>query len=201
MKTGRIGYIDARRIAGFTFPANATPGDGQIVDITDPSLGATGNVKGSELKFRPTGDKTGAPYVVARQITLYPQGDANWLSAHRIDVETPIGAPVMNTLWASDIYMHALAGALVDEYCGQSIGMNYTNAVQANGIACFQRFYTHGYVAMPYALYLAGAQATALFRLAQAMPPWISGAVGGDQLEKIQVNVAGNVRYIPLHTA
>ncbi|GAJ06028.1 unnamed protein product, partial [marine sediment metagenome] len=124
----RIGFIDGRRIAGWSFPANATPGNGQVVDITDNSLGEVGNVQGRCLKFRAKGAKTGTPFVHADKIELYPEGNTLWLAGHGIHVETPVGSPVMDSLWAQDIYMDRLGTADVAEYCGISIGMNATNA-------------------------------------------------------------------------
>ena len=197
----RTGFIDGRRVAGWRLQATAAPGIGQIVDVTDPSVGATGDVTGSVFRFRPTGNKTGTPMVTGRQIELYPQGNALWLSAHGIYVALPVGAPVMNTLWGQDVYMERLGGALVDEYCGISIGMDYTNAVQAGGFGTFLRLYTHGPTALPTCLRLAGAQSTVLFTLAQAMLPWVTGAVGGAQSAKIAVDIAGTTMYIPLNTA
>lgn len=200
MKPGRIGYIDARRIAGFTFPANATPGDGQVVDITDPSAGAVGNVTGQLLKFRPTGAKTGNPYVTARQIELYPQGDSGYLAAHGIYVETPVGSPNLNTLWGQDIYMCRLGTCVVSEFCGISIGMDNTNNPVSR--AAFLRCYSHGSSPMQDFAYLPAALGiTNLFRFEHQVIPLIAAAVGGVQALKIRVDVAGTPYYIPMHTA
>lgn len=201
MKTGRIGYIDARRIAGFTLPANATPGDGQVVDITDPSLGATPSIVGQMMKFRPTGDKVGNVYVTGRQIELYPQGNCGWLAAHGIYVAMPVGTPIMHTLWGQDIYMERLgAGNAIGEYCGVSIGMDNTNTPISR--AAFLRCYSHGSNPMQDFAYLPAALGiTNLFRFEHQVIPLIAAAVGGSQPLKIRVDVGGVPYYLPLHTA
>lgn len=198
----RIGFIDGRRIAGWSFPANATPGNGQVVDVTDPSVGAVGDIAAQILRYRPTGDKTGNTYSIARSINVYPEGDTYILEGLSIYYDNPVGSGTFGIWWGLDIYMQAIGAlAAVGYMNGITIGMNYTNAT-ANPVATsFIRAYTHGAVAMPSFVNIGGSGMTNLIEFMRSVAPFLNGAVGAGQTAKIKVhcNDTGQDWYIPLY--
>lgn len=199
----RIGFIDGRRIAGWNFPATATPGNGQVVDVTDPSEGATGSVVAQTLKYRPTGDKTGSDYSIGKRIDVYPQGDLFILEGLQIHFHDPIGAGTFERWWAFDIYLDAIGAlATVREISAITVGMNYTNPTVLPHSA-FLRLYTHGAVPVPAAIRIAGSGVDSLFYFQRSVTPIAVGAVGGAQNRKIRVHIADVPAdyFIPLHTA
>ena len=196
----RIGFIDGRRVAGWHFPATATPGNGQVVDVTDPSVGAS-SVAAQTLRYRPTGNKTGNIYSVAKSIDVYPQGNTYILEGLSIYFDNPVGAGVFGKWWALDIYMQAIgAAATVSELAGITIGMNYTNPSTAVNSA-FLRLYTHGAVPMPAAIRIAGSAVDALVFFQRCVTPVLNAPVGAVNSKKIRVRFGdGGDFFIPLYT-
>lgn len=200
----RIGFIDGRRIAGWRFQASATPGVGQIEDVTDPGVGATGSVTAKTLRYRPTGNKTGNIYSVARAIEVYPEGDTYILEGLSIYYDNPIGAGTFGIWWGLDIYMQAIGAlAAVGYMNGITIGMNYTNATLNPVATSFIRAYTHGAVAMPSLINIGGSGMTNLVEFMRSVAPFLNGAVGVGQTARIRVhcNDTGQDWDIPLYQA
>jgi len=198
----RIGFIDGRRVAGWHFPATAVPGNGQVVDVTDPSAGATGDVAAQTLRYRPTGDKTGAPYSIARTIEVYPEGDSFLLVGLRIYYHNPVDGD-FNSWRALDIYMQPIgAVATVRETTGIVIGMFYDNAT-ALPHSAFIHLYAHGAEPIPAAIRIGGSGAQWLFYFQRSVDPVVIGNVGGVQNRRIRVRLADIATdyFIPLHTA
>lgn len=202
----RIGFIDGRRVAGWHFTATATPGNGQVVDVHDPSAGATGSISAQTLRYRPTGVKEGAAYYVAKTIEVYPSGDLGHVSAIleglSIYFASPgAGARNLGRWWALDVYMEEVMGHTVHEIHGLAIGMNYTNPTTLPHSA-FIRCQTHGAVPMPAAIRITGSGVTNLFYFQRCVTPVLNAPVGVANTKKIRVTF-GDVGdyFIPLYTS
>lgn len=199
----RIGFIDGRRIAGWSFPATAVPGNGQVVDVTDPSAGAVGSVFAQRIIFRPTGNKTGVNYLAAHRIDVVPHGDTFTLRGQVIDFATPGRDSLIHQYFAQDINLDPLGPAVnVGELAGISIGIDYTVPTTLPHSA-FLRLYAHGAVPIPAAIRIAGSGVTNLFYFQRSVTPIAVGAVGGTQTRKIRVHIADVPAdyFIPLHSA
>ncbi|MBA7705363.1 hypothetical protein ES703_114191 [subsurface metagenome] len=181
----RIGFIDGRRVAGWRFQASALPGNGQILDVTDPSAGAVGSVAVQTIKYRPTGDKTGVNYSQAQNIEVFPQGDTYLLHGQSIYFAAPVGTPTIHRYIGLDIFMERLTGAVVSEIAGISIGINNTDPATA-AYGCFLRCYAHA-ARLPAFARIAGEGVTSLFYFQRAVPPLLNAPVGGVNSKKLRI--------------
>lgn len=195
----RIGFIDGRRVAGWNYPATATPGNGQIVDVTDPSFGAVGSVNIQTINFRPTGIKTGINYLSAHRINVYPHGDTYTLRGQKIDFATPGRNALIHQYFAQDISIASLGPAVsVQEMCGISIGIDY--AVPTLGAnSAMIRLYAHAHV-FPSAIRIAGEGVTNLFYFQRAVTPLLNAPVGGVNSKKLRITF-GDIGdfFIPIY--
>jgi len=194
----RIGFIDGRRVAGWQFPATAVPGNGQVIDVTDPSFGAIGSIAAQTIKYRPTGAKTGVNYSQAQSIEVFPQGDTYLLHGQSIYFAAPVGTPAIHRYIGLDIFMEPLGGAVVSEIAGISIGINNTDPATA-AYGCFLRCYAHAAV-LPAFARIAGEGVTNLFYFQRAVAPMLNAPVGPGQNRKLRVTF-GDIgdRFIALY--
>ncbi|MBA7669595.1 hypothetical protein ES703_77726 [subsurface metagenome] len=202
----RIGFIDGRRVAGWHFTATATPGNGQVVDVHDPSAGATGSISAQTLKYRSIGTKTGAAYYVARTIEVHPGGDLDSVSGILEGLNITFASPGAGALnlgrwWALDIFVNDVMGHTVHEIHGLAIGMFYDNPTTLPHSA-FIRCQTHGAVPMPAFARITGSGVTNLFYFQRCVHPVLNAPVGVGQTKKIRVTF-GDVGdfFIPLYTS
>lgn len=142
----RLGFIDGRRVAGWSFPATATPGNGQVMTINDRSAGGTGDVYGQTINYNAIGAKTGHPFVGPLSLNLNVIGGAAPTPGYQagLSISTSLAAALHSAgLYGMFIYMNALgAGATVTEHCALSLNMN--NTVAPTSFSTFLRCYAHG---------------------------------------------------------
>jgi len=194
----RIGFIDGRRIAGWSFPATAVPGPGQVQTIVDQSTGVRFN-RGLFIDYRQTGIKTGAGRVDGLGVDMIVSADSPYANtmAHYVSF---VGTPTVGYATGGYWYLNNPgAGNLLNHYCGLMLGIDVTNPPA--GRSAFMRVFGHG-GAVDAVIWLAnagGAMITNLLYFEGGVSPWVAGAVGGAQDQKIRVSVGGVARYIPLH--
>lgn len=135
----RIGYIDARRIAGFTFPATATPGNGLVLTIVDPSIIASGTNRGIHLDYNHSGVKAGGS-VSAIGVELNIAAAAEYVNGIDVYVDTS-DDPDVTWIAGMGVYMaDSGSGTVIGHMC-LDLGKESTN--QGVDRDCFIRFRTH----------------------------------------------------------
>lgn len=196
----RIGFIDGRRIAGWVFPANATPGNGQVMTVLDPSTPVGSYTRGRHLSYTATGDKTGAGNTLeADSVALAISGNSQ--NAYgRATYISASGDPVINYLSGHFIYMGDIgASAVIKKICALDMGVNVTNAPTEQ--STFIRAYSHGGEVRSFAWLPSSQGITYLFEFEQAVAPMGVNTPGGGTLNftnwrLIKIRVAGGDRYL-----
>lgn len=194
----RIGFIDGRRVAGWSFPATATPGNGQVMNITDPSTPASGIRRGAYINYTQSGVKTGSAEVDAFAIDLAlnaavptAYGQAIYLSSS--------GDPTIAFVSGLSFYIDNLGSGL-SGFAAIDIGLALSDAPPTRH--CFMRLRNHVGTIVADGIRIEGSNPiTNLLYFLTATQPIISAAVGGAQNQKIRISIAGTPYYIPLHTA
>lgn len=97
----RIGFIDGRRVAGWTFPATAAPGNGQVVTIDDRS---PADCYGKRIVYNVLAAKTGL-YTAAHQIEVNFKADVMLGYGARIHIQSS-GNPTIIHGAGLEVYMN-----------------------------------------------------------------------------------------------
>ena len=190
----RIGFIDGRRVAGFAFPATATPGNGQVMTVRDPSIGALHN-RGMRIDYRQTGVKTGAGRVDGLGVDMIVSADSPYVNtmAHYIAwVGTPTVVYATGGFWYLD---NPGAGNNLVQYCALMLGMNVTNPPTKS---TFMRVYGHG-GAVDSVIWLANSAGTPIAHLLDfegLASPISAGTDSVNVTHKIAVRLGVTTKYL-----
>lgn len=191
----RIGFIDGRRVAGWTFPATATPGNGQVLTINDLSVITSGYSRGVYIDYTQTGVKGGGAWVVPLAIDLTLVGDVGFAFAQSIGIAFS-GAAIANYGGGIYIYLNDPADGSVVHYCGLMIGIDAENA--PSGTSCFMRVYGHG-GAVDTVIWLAngaGTPITYLLDFEGLASPISPGSDSTNVTYKIAMRVGESPQYL-----
>ena len=197
----RIGYIDGRRIAGFT-KRGLLATDGMKIDIEDLSTISTGYEKGIYINYKQKGLKTGGdvnPLTIDVSVEESAAGGVFPISLY---LAMTSGKNVGNLGFLAT-YMEDIGAGVIGNVMLADLARVITNLGASRD--AFIRFRNHGAVAGKSGIYLEGYPniVTNLITFSHPVPPFIGAAVGGAQTAKIQVNTINPVAswFIPLHTA
>jgi len=126
----RIGYIDGRRVAGWSFPANASPGNGLVLNVVDPSTIASGYARAIYINYTNSGAKTGTAELNPLTIDVDSSADVPHIFPISIYIGALTGAEVNH---AAGIYMYldSTAGTLEQKH-GIWLQMVATGATYAD---------------------------------------------------------------------
>jgi len=191
----RIGFIDGRRVAGWSFPATTTPGDGQVITINDPSTIASGTIHGIHINYTASGIKTGGT-VMPLAVTLAVTGDTPYAYAMRVTTAA-VANKTMEMLMGLDIYMGD-AGTAVGRFYAFNLGMVH-NSVPLDQVG-FMRLRNHGARTMSSVIRLEGTNPVARLFDLQAGQPYHSGNRTVPD-GSIQVRVEGVDKWIQLYAS
>ncbi|MBA7714231.1 hypothetical protein ES703_123248 [subsurface metagenome] len=193
----RIGFIDGRRIAGWSFPATATPGNGQVITINDPSIIAGGTITGRRIVYNATGDKTGAPTVTPDTVDFNISGNCEAAYGRSTYIGMS-GDPTITYLAGHFIYMDDIGAAATIAYmCALHLGVNVTNAPTTG--STFMRAYSHGGAVQSFAWFPSANGITNLFHFEQHVAPigvQTAGAAAITNWCPIAVRLGAGTRYM-----
>lgn len=191
----RIGFIDGRRVAGWRFPATATPGNGLVLTIVDPSIIASGDNRGVYISYTASGKKTGGT-VAPLGVNLAITEDTPYGYGIRIDTAA-VADKTMEMLMGLDVYMHD-AGTAVGRYYALNLGMEHNS--EPAGEVGFMRLRNHGTRTMDSVLRLEGTNpCTRLFDLQAGLPYHSANRTVADG--SVQVRVEGTDKWIQLYAS
>jgi len=194
MSLKRVGFIDGRRVSGWRFPANATPGNGQAMVITDPSIGALHN-RGVHLTYNQSGAKTGAGRVDGLGVDMIVSANSPYVNtmAHYIAWSgTPVVAYATGGFWYLD---NPGAGNNLVQYCGLMLGMDVTNPPVKS---TFMRVYGHG-GAVGSVIWLANSAGTPITNLLDfegLASPISAGTDSVNVTHKIAMLLGATTKYL-----
>lgn len=197
----RIGYIDGRRIAGFTF-AGASALNGIQLDINDVTTISSGNNQGVFINYISSGVKTGGeinPLVINCAVTAHLVGNVNLASLYlAITSGKNVGNAGFLSAYAEDIGSGTIGNVMLIDL--MRVITNLAGTRDA-----FVRFRNMGAVAGKSGIYLEGYPniVTNLFTFSHPVPPFINAVTGGSEVAKIQVNTINPAvsYFIPLKSA
>lgn len=192
----KIGYIDGRRLAGFTL-AGVSGLDGIKLDINDIGTPPSGANRGVHINYTQDGAKPGAECdalaidLTLKKATQYAYPLSLYMAAS--------GNPALDFLSPISIYTDNL-GTGVGALVGIDIGLCQNDAVADR--LCFMRMRKHGSQTIKDGIRIEGtAPVTNLFAFEIDHTPIVDAAIGGNQDKKIRVKIVNTDYYIPLHSA
>jgi len=200
--TKRVGYIDGRRLGGWSFPATASPGNGQVLTIADNAVITTGNLRGLFVDYTQGGAKTGASTEVdAIGINLNVAADVPYVYGLSIYTEPNKDDedPTMIFCAPIAIYSEDLGSATCQYYVMVDLGKNSTNV--ASVVDAFIRMKTHAGTTTS-GIYVDGKQSYFL-DFADIEGPCTAGdaATSGPKAWKISVRCGEDQGYIQVYGA
>lgn len=190
----RIGFIDGRRVAGFTLRGTIAL-NGINIPITDTATPSSGYMRGLYLNYTQSGIKTGSAEVAPLSIALAVA--ANVPRGMCISLYTAaIANKTIDGLHAIDVYMDD-PGTACNRYYALNLGQAHTNAAAESG---FIRMRNHGPTPLNAVFQLeANNPATYLFRMG-AGTPYHSSQVSVED-GRLQVYIDGTARYLKVYSS
>lgn len=205
MSIKRVGFIDGRRVAGWRFPANASPGVGQVMTIVDPSLIATGTNRGLQINYTQSGAKTGTAQVGGLGIELTISADvptACGLKLYRADIDNKTIA----RLSAIEIYSAKRGNGITAQY-DIMIGRDSNAVLTGPGNDAFIYFREHGTVQDESSVFMLQGNQAAEYLIAFGSNPDTGKLLLENSVEteavthRVRCNVASvGVRWLHLHS-
>lgn len=203
MSIKRVGFIDGRRVAGWRFPANASPGVGQVMTIVDPSLIAAGTNRGLYINYTQSGAKTGSASVRGLAIDLTISADVPNIGAidlYRADIDNK----AISRLSAIEIYSGNRGNAVTTQY-DVMIARNSNAVLTAPGCDAFIYFREHTMVQEESSVLMLQGDNAAEYLIAFGANPGSgkklleASAAGESITHRVKVNTTVGVRWIHLH--
>jgi len=190
----RIGYIDGRRISGWSFLNTDTPGDGQLVTINDRS---PASCFGKKIVYNVLTAKTGL-YARAHEIEVNLNADTVLGYASRISMQTS-GNPVVIHGAGLEVYMNDPGDNTSGWMC---LDLNFNCVGTPAGRYGFIKCRPHTAVTPRTLMLLEGAP-TATYMLEHAQPnqaPFYDGAASaaGAELYHLKCLMGGMEVRVPL---
>jgi hypothetical protein len=192
----RVGYIDGRRITGFTL-AGALAKDGMYLAVEDISTPSSGTVHAVKINYDQNGAKAGAT-AEAFCVMMTAKQAAQYAYAEAIHILSS-GNPALGFVSPLSIYVDD-QGTACTNLVGLDMGFAVNNA--PSGRHAFIRMRNDvGQIVKDAILIEGTAPITNLFDFQIDSAPVVDAAVATGQTKKLQIAIAGSPWYIPLYSS
>lgn len=194
----RTGFIDGRRVAGFTLSGSSAL-NGMTLTIADSTTPASGYTRAMYINYTGSGAKTGSAEINCLGIDLALSAAVAGYAYNISLYLSSSGNPTLSFVSPISIYADDM-GTGCAGFVGIDIGLALSNA--PSGRHCFMRMRNHVSTAVTDGIRIEGsAPLTNLLYFQTDSSPIVASAVGGSQNHKIKISIAGTAYYIPLNTA